>query len=234
MNLVKSKNLITKTTWKPKNIIRTNQQYLLGNSMSWDDWFKRRRRSPFFDIESFPFRFYTADFEDMMKEIERRMDEAFKEIGEKIPSDLIKERKLPDGTKVREMGPFVYGYSVTIGPDKKPIIREFGNIKPSSSKPGLDVKDVRESLIDVIPSNDEIKIIAELPGVEKQDIKLHATESTLSISVRTPGRKYHKEIELPSEIDAKTAKTTYKNGVLEVVLQKMKEKKPKGVPINID
>jgi len=29
------------------------------------------------------------------------------------------------------MGPFVYGYSFSMGPDGKPVIREFGNVKPS-------------------------------------------------------------------------------------------------------
>lgn len=31
-----------------------------------------------------------------------------------------------------EMGPFVYGYSMTIGPDGKPKVREFGNIRSPS------------------------------------------------------------------------------------------------------
>jgi HSP20 family protein len=32
------------------------------------------------------------------------------------------------GVKVREIGPLVYGYSATIGPDGKPNVREFGNV----------------------------------------------------------------------------------------------------------
>jgi HSP20 family protein len=202
--------------------------------MSWDDWFRRKRRFPFFDIESFPFGFYTGDLEEMMKELERKMDEAFKEMGEKIPSGLVRERRLPDGSTTREMGPFVYGYSVTIGPDKKPVIREFGNIKPSPARPGLDVKEVREPLVDVISTNGEIKVIAEIPGVDKHDIKLHATEKNLTISVYTPERKYHREIELPSEVDIDGAKSSYRNGVLEVTFPKLREKRPKGTSIKIE
>lgn len=203
--------------------------------MAWEEWFRRRRRFPFFDIEAFfPFRLYTRDLEEMMEELERKMDEAFREIGERVPSRFIREKKLPDGSIVREMGPFVYGYSITIGPDKKPIIREFGNIKPSAMRPGLDVKEVREPLVDVISTNGEIKVIAELPGVEKNDIKLHSTETTLTIDVDTPERKYHKDVDLPAEVDASKAKTAYKNGVLEVTLPKVVEKKPKGVPIKIE
>ena len=41
--------------------------------------------------------------------------------------------RLKEGGKVREVGPIVYGYSMTIGPDGKPRIREFGNVKPTSA-----------------------------------------------------------------------------------------------------
>jgi HSP20 family protein len=81
----------------------------------------------------------------------------------------------------------------------------------------------------------EIHIIAELPGVEKNDIKLHGTETTLTINVETPKRKYFKEVQMPEKIDPKKAKTTYKNGVLEITIPKIKEKKkPKGQPIEIE
>jgi HSP20 family protein len=152
----------------------------------------------------------------------------------------VRERKLPDGSTQKEWGPFVYGYSMTIGPDGKPQIREFGNVKPSlkpepfgARRPSLNVKEEREPLVDVISANNEIKVVAELPGVEKEDIKLHGTEKSLMISVETPKRKYYKEVDLPALVDPKTAKSVYKNGVLEVTLTKKEEKKPKGEPIKI-
>ena len=205
--------------------------------MSWEDfpdWFKRRRRrSPFWLF---------GDIDEMMKEMEEMMEKEFKEFQTRVPKDLVRERKLPDGTKVREWGPFVYGYSMTVGPDGKPQIREFGNVKPSLkpeafgiSKPSLRVKEEREPLVDVISTDTEIQIIAELPGVEKEDIKLHGTEDALTISVDMPKRKYFKEVQMPAKIDPKKAKTTYKNGVLEVTIPKIKEKKkPKGERIQIE
>ena len=136
----------------------------------------------------------------------------------------------------------MYGYSMTIGPDGKPKIREFGNVKPSLkpeafglTRPSLAVKEEREPLVDVISTNSEVHVVVELPGVEKENIKLHGTEETLTISVDTPKRKYFKEIQMPSKIDHKNAKTVYKNGVLEVTVPKIKEKtKPKGEPIKIE
>lgn len=170
------------------------------------------------------------------------MQKEFKEFTSNLPKDYVRERKLPDGSTVREWGPFVYGYSMTIGPDGKPKIREFGNVKPKlkpepfgAERPSLDVKDEREPLVDVISTDGEVKIIAELPGVEKQDIKLRATEETLTISVETTERKYFKEVGLPAKVNVKDAKTTYKNGVLEVTLPKVKEeKKAKGDEIKIE
>ena len=194
----------------------------------WSRWY-RRRRWPF------SFRSFFEEFEKMFREIDEEMRREFEEISKRTPSDLIREKKLPDGRTVREWGPFVYGYSITIGPDGKPRIREFGNIKPTAGpdRPRIDIREEREPLVDVMETDGEVKVIAELPGVEKKDIKLHGTETSLTISVDTPQRKYYKEVELPVKVDPKKAKSSYKNGVLEVSLPK-KEEKPKGEPIKIE
>jgi HSP20 family protein len=126
----------------------------------------------------------------------------------------------------------VYGYSMKIGPDGKPEIREFGNIKKSLKGP--QVKEEREPLVDIVETDGEVRVVVELPGVEKSDIKLHGTEDSLTISVDTPEYKYYKDVTLPTKVRVKDAKSAYKNGVLEVVLPKAEAaKKPKGEPINI-
>jgi len=91
------------------------------------DWFNRffgrssSRGSGFPDI----FR----GFDEMRREMEREFEETFKNIETKAPKDLVREYETPRGGKVKEYGPFVYGYSMTIGPDGKPKVREFGNVK---------------------------------------------------------------------------------------------------------
>jgi HSP20 family protein len=189
-------------------------------------WF-RKKRSPFFK---------NWDFEDVDKifhEMERMMEDQFKSFTSDVPKDYVRERKLPDGTTTREFGPFVYGYSIKIGPDGKPDIREFGNVK--QSRDGPKVQEEREPLVDIIETDGEVQVVAELPGVDKKDIKLHATPDVLTISVNIPQRKYYKEIKLPAKVNVKEAKTDYKNGVLEVKLQKIGNgSKPKGEPISID
>ena len=150
-----------------------------------------------------------------------------------MPKEYVKERKLPDGSTVKELGPFVYGYSMKIGPDGKPEIQEFGNIK-KGLKGAPQVKEEREPLVDIVETNSEIHVVVELPGVEKSDIKLHGTEESLTISVDTPQSKYYKEVVLPVKVKVKEASSSYKNGVLEVVLPKAEsENKLKGEQIDI-
>lgn len=161
------------------------------------------------------------------------MEEELRDFTARIPKDYVKERKLPDGTTAREFGPFVYGYSMKIGPDGKPEIREFGNVKPSLRGP--QVKEEREPLVDIFETDHEVHVVAELPGVDKEDINLYGTEESLTISVDIPQYKYYKEIKLPAKAKVKEAKTRYKNGVLEVTLPKTEDKqKEKGEPIKVD
>lgn len=191
------------------------------------EWF-RTRRSPFFKNWGF------EDVDKMFEDMEKMIEHEFKSFTSSIPKDYVREHKLPDGSVKKEWGPFVYGYSVKIGPDGKPDIREFGNVKPT--RRGLpQVQEEREPLVDMIEADGEVQVVAELPGVDKKDIKLSGTEDSLTIEVESPDRKYYKEVKLPTKVKVREAKTRYKNGVLEVTFPKHEdEKHPKGEPINID
>jgi HSP20 family protein len=197
--------------------------YLSSDNEDFPEWFKKRKNSskdPFF-----------GDIDNMFREMEKMMEEEFKNFSDKVPKEYVKERKMPDGSTVKELGPFVYGYSMKIGPDGKPEIQEFGNLKKSLKGP--EVKEEREPLVDVVESGNEIRVVVELPGVEKTDIKLHGTEDSLTISVDTAKSKYFKELDLPSKVRIREAKSTYKNGVLEVVIPKAEPSNPKGEPLSI-
>jgi len=145
---------------------------------------------------------------DVFEEMEK-MDEIMDEM-------MRRAFEVPSGTK--SFGPYVYGFSISLDPEGKPTIQQLGNVKPS--RVGPQVKEEREPLVDVIDEDDEIAVFAELPGVEKNDIRLHSNEKNLTISVDSKGRKYHKELELPDSVLPTSAKATYKNGVLEVRFKK--------------
>jgi HSP20 family protein len=125
----------------------------------------------------------------------------FKYIEKTVPKNLIKEYNTPEGGKVREAGPIMYGYSMTIGPDGKPKIREFGNVKSPMTGRGANffeqqplISSEREPLIDVSSTDKEVKVVAEMPGVKKENIKIKSYEKTVEITSEDPKRKYHKTI----------------------------------------
>jgi len=193
-------------------------------SSPFDEWFGRRRSNSWF-----------PDVDSMMKEMEKLMQEAVKNMDQNVPKNLIRERKLDDGSVVREMGPIVYGYSFKIGEDGKPIVRKFGNLNtfPSSLTGRFSVSDQREPVVDIIKDVDKLKIIAELPGVTKSDLRITANETSLTIESLSGERRYNKKIDLPNEIEPSSGKSSYKNGILEVSF-KVKDSKDHGVSINVE
>ena len=120
-------------------------------------------------------------------------------------------------------GTYFYGFSMSPGPDGKPVIREFGNMR--KSRFGPKVREQREPLVDVIEEDEDVIVVAELPGVERDDIDLHTAYDGLVISVDTPKRRFHKELRLPARVDPNSTQSSYKNGVLEVRLKKISEEK---------
>lgn len=166
----------------------------------------------------------------------KQFRQLFKEIFEKLSKNLPPEfRNLSSEDLMREFKknrdkfgvdfPIMYGFNIGIGADGKPTIDSFGNIKPKpySGKPV--VKSKREPLTEVSEEKDEIVVITEMPGVDRNDIELKATSHSLTISTKEDAkRNYYKEIEFASTINSDVAKARYTNGILEVRLKKTDEK----------
>ncbi len=179
---------------------------------------RRRRRDEWDDDWEDDF---FSDFFDIEKEM-RRMEEWMNRIMREFGRGEIR-------------GPYVYGFSMRMGPDGKPIIQEFGNVPRSYGIKEEGMGEYREPLVDVIEDDKNISITAEIPGVSKDDIELDLDEenNVLTIKVDTPERKYYKEIELPAKVKADSVKATYKNGILDVVFQRAEPKKKKGKRIKV-
>jgi HSP20 family protein len=174
-----------------------------------DDWASRWRKWMPFAGWGVP------DIDEMMRRMEKEFSEQFKELEKELPSNMVRETKTPDGEVRKEIGPIVYGYSVTIGPDGKPVVREFGNVRKGAGRPLKGIQEKREPLVDVVSSDKEVRVIAEIPGVSKEQISVEVTESALTISVEGD-RKYYKHLDLPGLVEPDKAKSSYNNGVLEV------------------
>ncbi len=133
---------------------------------------------------------------------------------------------------LKEGEPIVYGFNVTTGQDGKPVMREFGNVR--SGTKGTEVSDKREPLVDVIEREEDVTVIAELPGVEKHNIKLNVGEETLTISAESGEQRYFKKVKLPAAVRSEGSKAHYKNGVLEVVMRKKAKSKPAGTELKVE
>jgi len=101
--------------------------------------------------------------------------------------------------------------------------------------------------VDVIDEGDNIKVIADLPGFNKEDIEIWIEDGDLVIRAvrkeekeekaenyirreRRFGEVYRK-IAIPTEVDIDNIKATYNNGVLEIVLPKTEKARKKVIKI---
>ncbi len=81
--------------------------------------------------------------------------------------------------------------------------------------------EVVEPAVDVFDEAKEIVVVAEVPGVGLNDLELKVQDKVLSLSTKSKaGMNYRKDIELSSEVDADTLRTTWRNGILEIRLRK--------------
>jgi len=112
----------------------------------------------------------------------------------------------------------VFGVSIKTAVGGKPVVESFGNVKKTPQGPA--VEEEREPITDVFDEDKEIRIYAEMPGVNQKDIKLDLKEDILDIWAQTRDRKYHKEILLPSKVQADTLVSSYNNGILEIKVKK--------------
>lgn len=112
----------------------------------------------------------------------------------------------------------VFGFSVKTATGGKTVVEPFGNIKKTPKGPK--VGEEREPITDVFDEKEEIKIYAEMPGVNEGDIKLDLKGDILEISAESSGRKYRKEILLPVKAKKEAMSSSYKNGMLEVKIKK--------------
>jgi len=155
-------------------------------------------------------------------------DEDFERIFKEIRWIIERVCRCPFNRK--ESGkPFVHNIIIRIGPNGKPKIQELRNCPLKKQTGELTISKERESLTDVIEYDDEIAITVELPGVEKKDIDLKAIEDTLEIKVDIPQRKYRKLVNLPCDVQPRTLKATYKNGVLDVVIKRIEKSKEESI-----
>jgi len=103
--------------------------------------------------------------------------------------------------------------------------------------------------VDVMETDDEFQIRAELPGVEKKDVKLSVENGVLLISghreqeKEEKGKRYHKieraygnfarSFTVPEAVDAEKVTAEFKHGLLTVRLPKSEKARPKSIEVKV-
>lgn len=103
--------------------------------------------------------------------------------------------------------------------------------------------------VDIYENNESVVVRAELPGVEKDRISVEVKDGILSLRGE---RKFEKEVKeesyhriersygnfqrsfsLPVSVDQEKVTAKFKDGVLEVILPKREQAKPKQIKVNV-
>jgi len=154
------------------------------------------------------------DLRDMLDEIEHYFEGIQKEMEEAVKNNIFNGE--------RPSWPFVAGFSFNMGPEGRPSVQMFGNnpIRGDRFR-----SPINEQIVD--EKNGTLRILLEMPGVEKKDISVESTEDSAVITAENEDRKYRAEIELKAPVRPETGKAEYKNGMLEISFS-LKDKANKG------
>jgi HSP20 family protein len=101
--------------------------------------------------------------------------------------------------------------------------------------------------VDVVENDDSYQIMAELPGIKMDDVKINLADDVLTVKgekknevseskrsfyrvERCYGR-FQRSFTLPSSVDAEKVKANLDNGVLTITLPKAEQAKAREIPI---
>lgn len=154
------------------------------------------------------------EFRDVMDEMEKYFEDLEKELEDTLKNSIFGGEGF---TK-----PFIAGFAFNMGPEGKPSVQVFGN---SPVRGDGFRSPINEQLVD--EKNGILRLILEMPGVEKQDIKVEATEDSAVVTAENAEKRYRAEVELKAAVKPDSGKAEYKNGMLEISFS-LKDKTNKG------
>jgi HSP20 family protein len=127
----------------------------------------------------------------------------------------------------------------------KPFIRERGFDKFFNEfTKNVEFPVNRFPRVDVVDDEKSIKLIAELPGVKKEDVKILLEDGYLTVSGEKKNDfegkeeiniirnerlfgKFERKFELPEDINPDKIKAKFENGLLNISIAKLAPEKPK-------
>ncbi|WP_028844947.1 Hsp20/alpha crystallin family protein [Thermodesulfovibrio thiophilus] len=128
------------------------------------------------------------------------------------------------------------------------LFEEF--LSPIRRKRAATTEGVISPNIDIFEKGNEVVIQVEIPGVEKEDIDLTITDDRLIIKgeVKKPEGisdddyvlnersfgPFSRTISLPMDVDKASVKANLKNGILEIVILRKEQARPKEIKIQLE
>jgi HSP20 family protein len=154
------------------------------------------------------------DLRDMLDELDKYFEELEKEIQDAVRKGISETSG--------SFGPFMAGFSFKLGPEGKPSIQFFGD---NPVHAGGYRSPLTEQIVDEKAGT--LRLLADMPGVEKSDIDVSVAEDGVLVKAETAERKYRAEIALKAPVKPDSVTAEYKNGVLEVLMS-LRDKANKG------
>jgi HSP20 family protein len=140
---------------------------------------------------------------DMLDELDKYFEEFEKDVQDVVRDSISAVHSQTE--------PYVAGFSFRLGPEGKPSVQFFGDsplhhdgFRSPMSEQILDEK------------NGLLKLVLDMPGVEKSDIKVEATEDSAVVTAERDSRKYRADIDLKAKVQPESGRAEYRNGVLEI------------------
>jgi HSP20 family molecular chaperone IbpA len=133
---------------------------------------------------------------DEPQDVFRQMDAMFKRMVEDMTSGM-----------VTGMPPNAVGFRIILQGSGMPQVPPYDGIADSF--------DLHETAPEVHCIGNEVKVVAELPGADKESIQLKVSGGILTIEADGQGRHFSTCADLPP-VDAASVKSTFRNGILEV------------------
>lgn len=114
-------------------------------------------------------------------------------------------------------GKGIFGLTVNVGlPGEQPRVEPFGNLRQDVDTGESLVEETREPLVDVFDEEARFLVIAELPGVDAEDIHVQLADHTLTLSAEHGEHKYEKRIEVPEGLRPEGVTVACRNGIAEI------------------
>ena len=133
--------------------------------------------------------------------------------------------------------------------DLQDEMSRFLTVSPLRKDGDLGWRNFFEPEIEVREENDHFLVRADLPGIKKEELDIAVTGNTLTIKgerkteTEKKGKSYYysershgafsRTIQLPCEIDSDKVRASYRDGVLELALQKAESAKPKQIKVEV-